>query len=178
MKPGCYPEDIFGKKFLKRCYKSHWSKSVSATIQEAKVGNEAKYKKSIIDNNQIFNAGEKIEIMKQELLETATEAEEALEKVRGIYNNIVATYDQVQPHIKEMVTSIRSAKQGVVFELSSALTLMKDVRKFFIDSDYKEEMERLEAFVKLGERFRELIKDGTFEAVCDASLKLAVGKEG
>ena len=170
MKPGCYPEDIFGKKFLKRCQKLHWSKGFSSVIDESRVG-EGKFDKTIFDKNAIFNAGSKIETITQELLETATETEEAAEKVRETYNNILITYEQIQPHIKEMVTSIRSAKQGVVFELSSALTLMKDARKFFIDSDYKEEVERLEAFVKLGERLRELIKDGTLDAVCDASLK-------
>jgi len=55
---------------------------------------------------------------------------------------------------------------------------MKDVRKFFFESDHEEELKRLQEFVTLGERMKSLIEDGTMDAVVDIAIKLAIQEEG
>lgn len=100
------------------------------------------------------------------------------DELKGIYNEVVATQDMIEPAILEMVKRVRNTRQTVSMELKQALTVMKDVRKFFLESDYQTEIDRLEKFVILSERLRELIDDGTLEVITDVAVKLAIFEKG
>ena len=76
-----------------------------------------------------------------------------------------------------MIHKVRASRMTVTTELKQSLNIMKDVRKFFLESDFKIEMERLERFVELGERLKAMIDDGTMDAITDIVLKLAIGGE-
>jgi hypothetical protein len=52
---------------------------------------------------------------------------------------------------------------------------LKEVRQFFIGSDYKAEMERLSEFVALCERMQKLKDTGFLDRVADTMLNLAEG---
>ncbi|KKL81324.1 hypothetical protein LCGC14_1995850 [marine sediment metagenome] len=84
---------------------------------------------------------------------------------------------KLKKELDKLVQKIRESRMAVTLELKQTLSAMRDVRTFFLESDYEKEMERLERFVTLGERMKTLIQDGTIDAMCDVVLKLAIGKE-
>lgn len=122
--------------------------------------------------------GGNMEITEQELKAVNNEIAKSIEVLKEGFNDVVRTRELLEPQLLGMVQKIRDVRMNVSIELSKSLSTMRDVRKFFIEAEYKEEMERLERFVSLGERMKALIADGTMDAICDVSLKLAVGKEG
>jgi hypothetical protein len=81
--------------------------------------------------------------------------------------------DIVQPSLMKQAQDLRSARMTVVSEVQQALGAMRDVRKFFLESDYETEMARLERFVKVCRELQALKDDGVLDAVCDSSLRLS-----
>jgi hypothetical protein len=69
---------------------------------------------------------------------------------------------------------------AAVNEISQSLQALRDIRKFFIESDYATEVGRLREFVALCEQVQRLKENGTLDAISDAILRLAVApaKEG
>jgi len=51
---------------------------------------------------------------------------------------------------------------------------LRDIRKFFLESDYKTEVERLERFVSLCREIKALKESGLFDAVCDTAIRMSV----
>ena len=61
-----------------------------------------------------------------------------------------------------------------VQEIQATLAMMKDIRKFFLDSDHSEEINRLRDFVGLCNELKALKENGTIDAISDTILKLSV----
>ncbi|MEA1883758.1 MAG: hypothetical protein U9N62_04455 [Thermotogota bacterium] len=122
----------------------------------------------------IASVGGVMEITAKELEKVNEEVEESKKILQKLSNEINQTYELVEPELLKTIKRIRDARQTVSMELQGSLSIMRDVRKFFLESDYEKEVERLERFVNLGERMRILIKDGTMDALIDASIKLAI----
>ena len=106
--------------------------------------------------------------------EVNAEAMDSREILRQLANDVTVTAKMLHPQLISMTKKIRESRQTVTIELNKSLTLMKDVRKFFLEKEYKVEMERLEKFVQIGERMHALIENGTMDAVCDVILKLSM----
>jgi len=132
---------------------------------------------TVWDELEYVLIGGKMEMTDVMLKKVNDEVKESKVILQNLVNEVKAVNDLLQPELLKTVLSIRTSRETVTRELSKALTTMRDVRKFFLESDYKEEMERLERFVALGERMKALINDGTMDAVCDMAIKLAVGEE-
>lgn len=105
------------------------------------------------------------------------EMKDGLKGLQDTVNIVFKTSEQLTPIFNELVKETRDMRMTVTTELQKSLKTMKDVRKFFFESDHKEELKRLQEFVTLGERMRALISDGTMDAVVDVAIKLAVGRE-
>jgi hypothetical protein len=113
---------------------------------------------------------EELRQVNDEVVISAKVLKELAADVRGLR-------DKIEPELLEHVRALRQARMTVVQEMRDTLSILGDVRKFFIEDDYKTEMERLERFVAVCERLRGLKQDGTLDAVCDSALRLAM-KEG
>lgn len=104
------------------------------------------------------------------------EARESKQILEDLANQISKLQAIVQPALVEHAQGIRAARMTVVSEVQQALTAMRDVRKFFLESDYEEEMVRLERFVRVCRELQALKEAGVLDAVCDSSLRLLVTK--
>jgi len=122
----------------------------------------------------VMNMTENAAMLAESIVE---QAEQANEQLKSLINESRATYSILGPELLEMVHKVRDCRMSVTTELQKTLRTMKDVRGFFLESAYQQEMDRLERFVALGERLKALIQDGTLDAVCDAALKLAIGAD-
>ena len=114
---------------------------------------------------------------------TAALVDEAARSLRGakddydaISKEITETYEVVAPELLKQIGELRSMRMSIVTELRESLGAMRDARKFFLESDYQVEVDRLEILVRLCREIQQLKQDGTFDAVCDSALKLAVAK--
>ena len=61
-------------------------------------------------------------------------------------------------------------------DIRSLLTMLRDVRRFFLEADHATEVTRLREFVDLVERLERLKKDGFLDAVADTMLRLSEKK--
>jgi len=144
----------------KRCHQKHWLGQTRWT--EVNIG-------------MISTVGLNMETADAFLRAINEEVGESSKILKATFNEVNATYELLEPKLAEMIHKVRTSRMTVTTELRQSLSIMKDVRKFFLESDFKIEMERLEKFVELGERLKAMIDDGTMDAITDVVLKLAIG---
>jgi hypothetical protein len=96
------------------------------------------------------------------------------EILQQLKNEVDAVYEVVGPSLMRQAQELRAARMTAVSEVRDSLAALRDVRRFFLESDYETEIARLERFVKVCREIQELKASGVFDAVCDAALKLAV----
>lgn len=111
-----------------------------------------------------------------ELLEAAVkQAREAKEELQEIANQTGAISDVIFPALTDHIQTLRNMRFSLTNEANQCMQSLKDIRKFFFDSDYHTEMERLREFVTLVKQLKDMQSDGSLDAITDAMLKLAVG---
>lgn len=106
----------------------------------------------------------------------AKEVEASKETLSGLVLEVQKLDEEITPALLKQIKELRSSRMAIVAEVRDALTAMRDIRKFFLEADFETEMARLERFVRLCSDIRALKADGTFDAVIDSSLRLAVGE--
>ena len=74
---------------------------------------------------------------------------------------------------KIMLEDIRQTRFSMVSEVNHMTKELKEVRQFFLGSDYKEEISRLREFVELCERLQKLKSSGMLDAIGDTMIKLS-----
>jgi len=112
------------------------------------------------------------------LLEIANEeCEGAKKNLQKLHNDVIAMHKVIAPELLKLIREVRSSRMEVTTELHKALTQLRDVRKFFLEAEYKEEMERLQAFVALAKELKGMIEDGTLDSLATVMLKLAINQE-
>lgn len=94
--------------------------------------------------------------------------------LQNLANEIRAVQDIVGPALMAHAQQLRSARMTVVSELQTSLVALREVRKFFLESDYADEMDRLERFVRVCKEVQVLKQSGVFDAVVDSAIRLAV----
>ncbi len=89
-------------------------------------------------------------------------------------NDLAALQTTIEGRLVDHITTLRAARMSAVQEIALSTQALRDVRKFFMESDYHEEMRRLRDFVEVCERLKRLKDDGVLDAICDSALHLAV----
>jgi hypothetical protein len=102
-------------------------------------------------------------------------AREARETMSELLRGIGGEMEQFEASCRDHLNTIRAKRIAVVSEATQMTNALKEVRQFFIGSDYKAEMERLSEFVALCERMQKLKDSGFLDRVADTMLNLAEG---
>jgi len=100
------------------------------------------------------------------------EVTESKKMLKTALNEIMAVDDLLQPKLLEMIRRCRESRMAALTEVRGILSELKDVRKFFLDAEHTDEIERLERFVKVCLQLKALKEDGTLDALADTMLKL------
>jgi hypothetical protein len=103
-------------------------------------------------------------------VETLKVAKASLDVATHLFKKDMIEFTEELP--KHMKT-LREWRMTMEREKDTSLKALRELRQFFLESDYEREMTRLSEFVSLCERLRDLSKDGTLERVADVMLKLA-----
>jgi len=176
-------ELVLGRGFEKKRMATLFGKTLLGCLDKANksatgMGKPDSYDFGVVEPEiTIATIGGIMETAAYELKEINKEVHESREVLQKLKNEIVQTNNLVEPELLNMIKRIRTTRMTVTTELNQSLSIMKDVRKFFLDAEYKTEIERLERFVIIGERMKVLIDDGTMDAVCDVMLKLSEKEE-
>lgn len=102
------------------------------------------------------------------------EVQESKRILRELSMEIKAVGDIVGPMLLGQVKSVRDARMTTVNELKESLAQFREVRKFFLESDYEREMQRLERFIAACRELQQLKASGVLDAVSDVVIRLAV----
>jgi hypothetical protein len=105
------------------------------------------------------------------------QVEESKKTLESLANEVKALSEIVQPELANQIKILRSSRMTMVDEVRQSLQSLRDVRQFFLDKNYDEEMDRLAKFVSVCKQLKELKDNGTLDAVCDSALKLAIKGE-
>lgn len=100
-------------------------------------------------------------------------AEDARQVIAELTEGIGGQMEKFRSDVKLYLEDIRQTRFAVVTETSHMTTHLKEVRQFFLGSDYKEQVGRLREFVELCERLQKLKESGFLDCVADTMLRLA-----
>ena len=103
-------------------------------------------------------------------------AEDARKIVAELVHGLGGEMEKFEAQAKIHCDQIRGKRMTIVTEAAQMTTALKEIRQFFLGSDYKEEIARLAEFVDLCERLQRLKESGFMDSIADTMLTLSVGK--
>ena len=110
-----------------------------------------------------------------ELLRTATdELRTARREMRNMTSEIREMCTQANNDLTSKIAEFRSTRMSLVNECRDSLGVLRDVRKFFLESDYETEMNRLDRLVRVCREIKELKELGVFDAIVDSAIKMGI----
>ena len=143
---------------------------VDTTEAIVKVGGEPMYDMNKVAQCFIRHCEEKyppkLTALARALLDANTVVDEELKKLGGIMDE----FDRVT---KTATQTIRAQRMITISETTCVMNALKDVRQFFLGSDYERETKRLGEFVELCERLQKLKDSGFLDTVADTMVRLA-----
>lgn len=151
---------------------------ISAAFQAAETramhSGEPVFRAEAIEAIRPIIIGGKMEDQAQMLQAINVELKESKKVMESLVNELTALDEQITPTLHEHITKLRANRMSAISEIRETLTALRELRKFFIESDYQLEITRLERFVGLCREMKELKDCGTLDAVCEAAIRLAL----
>ena len=113
-----------------------------------------------------------MENVKSAIKEIHEDIEKSIDVLQQSYNELLKTHGLIAPQIIKMSKELREKRLALTTEIKSSISLMRDIRKFFLEKDHKIEINRIEEFLNVCERVKALIEDGTMDTITETILKL------
>lgn len=159
--------------------KRFFYKAMMATTQpylkpQRGLGGDIGIPASVIENNKHLIGGIVMEKTVEAFKELNSELIEAKKNLFDAVEEIKQLRGVIGPEMMTHIANLRSHRMAVVSEMRESLSTMRDVRKFFLESEYEHEMARLERFVSICKQLQQLQSEGVLNAVCDLAIKLAI----
>lgn len=76
----------------------------------------------------------------------------------------------------QRLRELRMARMAFEVETKVLMASLKDIRQFFLDKNYEDEMKRMKDFVAVCYQMQELKKSGFVDTIADTLIKLSEGK--
>jgi hypothetical protein len=176
-----YSIDELSRKHQRPFYRRTKVAVRQAQATALETGNRAEIlistKRFLTWDNKIIFIGGIMENLAEQLKAINMEVESAKNIIGETYNDVRSIQNAIEPEIYKIIKDIRQMRMTVVTELQTSLAMLKDIRKFFLESDYVEEIKRLNQFVGTISELKKLKDDGTLDAIADTILTLSEGRE-
>lgn len=162
---------------------NHWEKRMGAMLRGAQVhnydANSVGYKREVLEAPycQAIIVGVHMENVVDEIQELTKCLDGSTAVLRNLVNEVTSMTNLIEPALLDSIKRARANRMALVQELRASLEQMREVRSFFLDSNYEKEMDRLERFTRLCREMLELKAAGIFDAVCDSAIRLAIKEE-
>ena len=113
------------------------------------------------------------------LLKEITELQQEIseknrEVFKTLHTNLVDVYNQVSPFLKDQISELRNTRLQAVSEVKASISLIRDIREFFLQPEHSEQIKRLKEFVEVCNQLKRLKDEGTLDAIGDTILKLSI----
>lgn len=129
---------------------------------------------AMMDSEDLYRViADEITKLPKETRPNVKAAEDARRIIGELLMGIGADMDRFRSDTKRYLEEIRQTRFAVVKEAADMTSPLREVRQFFLGSDYKEEITRLREFVDLCERLHKLKESGFLDSVADTMLRLA-----
>lgn len=127
-----------------------------------------------LDSDDVFRLlAEEAAKLPKETRPNVQAAEDARKIITELLQGIGGEMDKFKANSALYLQDIRGVRFAVVTETAQMTKELKEVRQFFLGSDYKEQIERLREFVDLCERLQKLKECGFLDSVADTMLRLS-----
>lgn len=113
-----------------------------------------------------------IQKLPKEATPIVKQARESREIIDQLLHGIGGEMERFKEDSRAHIDNIRSTRYTILSETNQMMNALKDVRQFFMGTDYKEQIDRLRGFVELCERLQKLKESGFLDAVADTMIKL------
>lgn len=135
---------------------------------------------TMVNGEPMFNADDVTAMICAEIAKLPKEtrpavkaAEDARQIITELTQGIGGEMEKFKADSKRYLEEIRQVRFAMVTETSQMTGPLKEVRQFFLGSDYKDEITRLKEFVDLCERLQKLKESGFLDSVADTMLRLS-----
>ncbi len=151
-----------------------WECAMREALERCRVG--ARYSKLELEQPEIqaIKGGYHMEESVTAIQQLTQQFAQAKQELRDMVHEIAKLNQIIAPALELQIKNIREHRFAATSETKQILGELRDIRKFFLESDYQKEMERLRLFVDLCRELKALKADGTLDAICDSALHLAI----
>jgi len=104
--------------------------------------------------------------------ELVRKAKELVDTIEYLSTQLRQPYIDTKEELKAIIATLREDRIALGSETRLLLQSLKEVRQFFLDESYTEQVTRLRDFIDLCERLKTLKENGFLDAVADTILKL------
>lgn len=100
-------------------------------------------------------------------------ARELYDSISFILRSTAEPMEEVHKQLARHLNELREKRFGLEAETRLIMNQLKDVRQFFLESNYEEQIDRLRDFVTVCERLQALKESGFLDTVADTMIRLA-----
>lgn len=165
----------FGGEFLKDLMNTTCAKAadweIRADVKAGRLGGKA-LNEVTVRSTQYCLSGVLMDHVKAAIDETREDIKKSTEALQKAYNELIRMHDILAPKLLELSKDLRQKRTSLNTEFRLSLALFKDIRKFFIEKDHSLQINNINEFMEVCEHLKELIDNGTMDAITDAILKL------
>jgi hypothetical protein len=166
----------FGRKFIKKHSNSKWTKEADAILRSSAFrpynSGEAFFSGYGVGSTFKPLSGVIMENVNEAFDESRKDIEKSAETLQQSYNELIKIHNLLAPQLVKVHTDMGNKRRALMTEVKLSISLMKDIRKFFLEKEHIDEIERIKEFCDVCERLRSLITDGTMDTITDSILKL------
>ena len=166
----------FGVNFIKKNSNTEFCKEADNRLRAGGFthypGGEVFFKRETLQFVMHPQTGVIMENVKSAIEEIHEDIEKSIDVLQQSYNELLKTHGLIAPQIIKMSKELREKRLALTTEIKSSISLMRDIRKFFLEKDHKIEIERIEEFLNVCERVKALIEDGTMDTITETILRL------
>jgi len=109
----------------------------------------------------------------KQMSDIAQQTKEARELLASVLETTRGDMIAFMEEIPKTLQQVRAWRQTLEREKDMGLRALRELRQFFLEDAHEKEVVRLSEFVRLCERLRAVVDDGTMEKVTDVMLKLS-----
>jgi negative regulator of replication initiation len=104
--------------------------------------------------------------------ELVAKCQDVIAAIDYLATQMKGPYTEFRDFAKSALAEVREQRIALGTETRQLMNALKEVRQFFFENDYEEQMRRLREFIDLCERLKTLKEEGFVDALVDTILKL------
>lgn len=167
----------FGVNFIREQNKKDFNKIAkkardAAMIVPYPTAEDPLFPESTMFSLTPYLTGVVMEHLSGALEEVDKDIKNQIQVLQQTYNELLRMHDVIAPQIIKMSKELRGKRLSLTLDIKNSLSLMKEIRQFFMEKDHEIEINRVKDFLSVCEKIKTFTEDGTMDAITEVMLKL------